>query len=71
MRIEYLLVLFIHLSDIEFSAYLRSLKIGLLFVYLFENQDINLLKDASLEELEQILPKKVALALYNKLHYGI
>ena len=34
-------------------------------------QDINLLKDASLEELEQILPKKVALNLYNKLHYGI
>ena len=34
-------------------------------------QDINLLKEASLEELEQILPKKVALNLYNKLHYGI
>ena len=34
-------------------------------------QDINLLKEASLEELEQILPRKVALALYNRLHYGI
>ena len=33
--------------------------------------DINLLKEASLEELEQILPKKVALNLYNKIHYGI
>ena len=34
-------------------------------------QDINLLKEATLEELEQILPKKVALNLYNKLHFGI
>ncbi len=34
-------------------------------------QDINLLNEASLEDLEQILPKKVALNLYNKLHYGI
>ena len=34
-------------------------------------QDINLLKEATLEELEQILPKKVALNLYNKIHYGI
>ena len=34
-------------------------------------QDINLLKEASLEELEQILPKKVALNLYNKIHFGI
>ena len=34
-------------------------------------QDINLLKEASLEELEQILPKKVALALYNKIHFGL
>ena len=34
-------------------------------------QDINLLKEAKLEELEQILPKKVALNLYNKLHFGI
>ncbi len=34
-------------------------------------QDINLLKEATLEELEQILPKKVANSLYNKLHYGI
>ena len=34
-------------------------------------QDINLLKEATLEELEQILPKKVALNLYNKIHFGI
>ena len=34
-------------------------------------QDINLLKNATLEELEQILPKKVALNLYNKIHFGI
>ena len=34
-------------------------------------QDINLLKEASLEELEQILPSKVALALYNKIHFGL
>ena len=34
-------------------------------------QDINLLKEATLEELEQILPKKVALNLYNKLHYSL
>ena len=34
-------------------------------------QDINMLKNASLEELEQILPKKVALNLYNKIHFGI
>ena len=34
-------------------------------------QDINLLKEASLEELEQILNKKVALALYNKIHFGL
>ena len=34
-------------------------------------QDINLLKEASIEELEQILPKKVALNLYNKIHFGV
>ena len=34
-------------------------------------QDINLLKEATLEELEQILPGKVALALYNKIHFNI
>ena len=34
-------------------------------------QDINLLKEATLEELEQILPKNVALNLYNKLHYSL
>lgn len=34
-------------------------------------QDINMLKSASLEELEQILPKKTALNLYNKLHYDL
>ena len=34
-------------------------------------QDINLLKEATLEELEQLLPKKVALNLYNKIHFGI
>ncbi|MCR5185041.1 MAG: excinuclease ABC subunit UvrC [Bacilli bacterium] len=34
-------------------------------------QDINLLKNASLEELEQILPKATALALYNKIHFNL
>ena len=33
--------------------------------------DINQLKQASLEELEQILPSEVALALYNKINFGI
>ena len=31
--------------------------------------DINVLKQASIEELSQILPKEVAEALYNKLHF--
>ena len=30
--------------------------------------DINLLKEATVEELSQLLPKEVAIALYNKLH---
>ena len=30
--------------------------------------DINLLKEATVEELSQLLPIDVALALYNKLH---
>ena len=30
--------------------------------------DINSLKEATIEELSQILPKEVALSLYNKLH---
>ena len=29
--------------------------------------DMNMLKEASLEELSQVLPKDVALALFNKL----
>ncbi len=33
--------------------------------------DINQLKQASLSELEQILPSEVALALYNKINFGI
>ena len=33
--------------------------------------DINQLKQASLSELEQILPEDVALALYNKINFGI
>ena len=33
--------------------------------------DINQLKQASLQELEQILPEEVALALYNKIHFDI
>ena len=30
--------------------------------------DINLLKEATVEELSQLLPKEVAIDLYNKLH---
>ena len=33
--------------------------------------DINQLKQASLSELEQILPSEVAVALYNKINFGI